>query len=284
MVFRNLKARTDEAVALFSNKDAKETIFLKPYEAYIDEFNTKVGELLAFTPTLGDVDELIGEVDKKQFVELFREVMRTRNVLTSFTDFDYDDTAMTSQMFEDFKSKYLDLYFETKGEGTEKDSILNEVDFELELVRRDEINVDYILRLLAKYVDASDDERDKLRKQVDDLMSGDEKLRSKRELIERFINGYLPKITDGEQVDGEFQKYWSDEERKAIEKFASEENLDIEQLERLIVDYSYSGRKPRQEDYVRALTQKPRIRERSSVIERIADKFIKFISIFVDDI
>lgn len=286
VVFRNLKARTDEAVALFSNKDAKETIFLKPYEAYIDEFNTKVGDLLAFTPTLSDIDALMGEADKKQFVELFREVMRTRNVLTSFTDFDYGDTSMTAQQFEDFKSKYLDLYFETKGDGAEKDSILNEVDFELELVRRDEINVDYILRLLAKYVDASDDERNKLRKQVDDLMSGDEKLRSKRELIEKFINGYLPKITDSEQVDGEFQKYWSDEERKAIEKFASEENLDVERLQKLISNYSYNGRNPRQDDYARALSDsyKLGIRERSTTLQRIADKFKKFISIFIDNV
>lgn len=286
VVFRNLKARTDEAVALFSNKDAKETIFLKPYEAYIDEFNTKVDDLLEFTPTLDDIDALMGEADKKQFVELFREVMRTRNVLTSFTDFNYGDTNMTSQQFEDFKSKYLDLYFEIKGDGAEKDSILNDVDFELELVRRDEINVDYILRLLAKYVDASDDERNKLRKQVDDLMGGDEKLRNKRELIEKFINGYLPKITDSEQVDGEFQKYWSDEERKAIERFANEENLDVERLQKLISNYSYNGRSPRQDDYARALSDsyKLGIRERSATLQRIADKFKKFISIFIDNV
>lgn len=286
VVFRNLKARTDEAVRLFSDKDAKETIFLKPYEAYINEFNTKVAELMAYAPNLSDVDALMGEEAKKHFVELFREVMRTRNVLLSFTDFDYADTTISAQQFEDYKSKYLDLYFETKGEGTEKDSILNEVDFELELVRRDEINVDYILRLLAKYVDSSDDEKVKLRKQVDDLMSSDEKLRSKRELIEKFIDGWLPNISDSEQVDGEFQKYWSEEEKKAIEKFAGEENLDVELLKNLIADYSYSGRVPRADDYVKTIQKdfKPRIRERSSVIERIADKFAKFINVFVDNI
>jgi len=283
VVFRNLKARTDEAVALFSNKDAKETIFLKPYEEYVEEFDAKVTELLAYTPSLGDVDSLMGEEAKKRFVELFREVMRTRNVLLSFTDFNHGDTNMTAQQFEDYKSKYLDLYFETKGDEAEKDSILNEVDFELELVRRDEINVDYILRLLAKYVDANDDEKAKLRKQVDDLMSGDEKLRNKRELIEKFINGWLPNISDSEQVENEFQTYWSREEQRAIEEFATQEGLDAGRLERLIANYSYSGRKPRQEDYVRALTSKPRIRERSSVIERISAKFAKFISVFVDD-
>ncbi|QHN42675.1 HsdR family type I site-specific deoxyribonuclease [Candidatus Mycosynbacter amalyticus] len=284
VVFRNLKKRTDEAVRLFSDKDASETIFLKSYETYVDEFDAQVTALLAYTPSLGDVDMLVGEEAKRHFVELFREVMRTRNVLLSFADFGYDDTAMTAQQFEDYKSKYLDLYFETKGDNAEKDSILNEVDFELELVRRDEINVDYILRLLARYVDADDTEKAKLHKQIDDLMSGDEKLRSKRELIEKFISGWLPDITDSEQVDVEFQKYWSAEEKRAIEQLASEEGLDTERLEKLIADYSYSGRKPRQDDYVRTLTQTPGIRERSSVIERIADKFTKFIRVFVDDV
>lgn len=284
VVFRNLKKRTDEAVRLFSDKEASETIFLKSYETYVDEFNAKIATLVAYTPNLSDVDALVGEEAKRRFVELFREVMRTRNVLLSFADFDYGDTAITAQQFEDYKSKYLDLYFETKGDSAEKDSILNEVDFELELVRRDEINVDYILRLLARYVEADDAEKAKLHKQIDDLMSGDEKLRSKRELIEKFINGWLPDISDSEQVDGEFQKYWSAEEQKAIEQFASEEGLSTERLEKLIADYSYSGRKPRQDDYVNTLVQKPGIRERSGVIERIADKFAKFTRVFVDDV
>lgn len=117
-------------------------------------------------------------------------------------------------------------------------------------------------------------------------MGGDEKLRSKRELIERFINSYLPKINDGEQVDGEFQKYWSDEERKAIEKFAGKENLDVSRLEKLIANYSYSGRKPRQDDYAKAFSDgyKLGIRERSTTLDRIADKFTKFIIVFVDDV
>lgn len=284
VVFRNLKHATDEAVRLFSNKDAKETIFLKPYEAYVREFDAKVSELLALTPSVDAVDGLYGETQKKHFIELFREVMRTRNVLLSFTDFTYADTALSEQLFEDFKSKYLDLYFETRGDGPEKDSILNEVDFELELVRRDEINVDYIIRLLARYVEADDDEKHKLRKQVDDLLGSDEKLRSKRELIERFIANTLPKLTDGDEVDSEFQKFWSEQERQAIEAFARDEGLDVGQLQKLVGDYSYSGRRPRQQDYAQALLEKPRIRERSTILNRIASRFTRFIETFVDNI
>lgn len=284
VVFRNLKKATDDAIALFSNKDAKETIFLKPYEAYVREFDAKVGELLAFTPELSSIDALIGESEKKRFIELFREVMRTRNVLLSFTDFDYADTAMTAQQFEDFKSKYLDLYFETKDDGKEKDSILNEVDFELELIRVDNINVDYILQLLARYVEADDTEKAKIHKQVDDLMVGDEKLRSKRELIDQFINGWLPNVRDSGQVDEEFQRFWSEAEERAIDQLASEEQLNRERLQALLERYTYSGRLPRNEEYANALAERPPIRERSTILNRVATRFQRFIETFVDNV
>ncbi len=284
VVFRNLKQATDDAVALFSNKDAKDTIFMKPYEAYLREFDARVGELLEFTPELSSVDTLMGETEKKRFIELFREVMRARNVLQSFTDFTYNDTVMTAQQFEDFKGKYLNLYFETKDDGKTKDSILNEIDFELELVRVDNINVDYILRLLARYVEADDSEKEKLHKQIDDLMMGDEKLRSKRELIEEFINGWLPKVHESEQVEGEFDRFWSEAEQKALDELAEDEGLDNQRLEALLDNYTYSGRIPRNEDYASALIRKPRIRERSTALKRIAQKFHKFIETFVDDV
>lgn len=283
VVFRNLKKATDDAVALFSNKDAKETIFLKPYEAYVREFDAKVAELLAFTPELASVDALMGETEKKKFIMLFREVMRTRNVLQSFTDFDYTDTAMTAQQFEDFKSKYLDLYFETKDDGKEKDSILDEIDYELELIETVNINVDYILRLLARYVEAGDSEKQQLHKQIDDVMMGDAKLRSKRELIEKFINGWLPNVQDGEQVDEEFQKFWSEAQREALDQFAEEEKLDKERLVALLESYTYSGRMPRSEEYARALARKPRIRERSKIISRLSARFKKLVETFIDN-
>lgn len=284
VVFRNLKKLTDEAVRLFSDKEASETIFLKPYEHYVREFDSKVANLLAYTPELSDVDALVGETEKKKFIELFREVMRTRNVLLSFTDFTYDDTAISAQQFEDYKSKYLDLYFETKNEAAEKDSILNEVDFELELIRVDTINVDYILQLLVRYVEADAKEKSKIKKQVDDLISGDANLRSKRELIERFINGWLPKVTDSNEVDDKFQEFWTEESKNAILELANDEALDIKKLQKLLEDYTYTGRKPRTEDYANALIQQPRIIGRRSLLERIATKFTRLVETFIDDV
>ncbi|MCL5784938.1 MAG: type I restriction endonuclease subunit R, partial [Patescibacteria group bacterium] len=197
VVFRNLKKATDEAVALFSNKEAKEIIFVKPYEDYTKMFNEAVEELYKLTPTPDTVDDLFGEEQELQFAKTFRNVMRIKNVLITFADFTFDDTKMSEQTFMDFTSKYLDLYHKVRSETEkEKVSILEDVDFELELIRRDDINVDYIIRLLARLVGTEGEEKEKIINVIMDTMSADALLYSKRELVRKFINENIPNITD----------------------------------------------------------------------------------------
>jgi len=146
VAFRNLKSRTDEAITLFSNKEAIEVIIMKPYEDYAVKFDEAFDHLIALTPTLESVDELVSEDDELEFIKAFRDLMRIKNILASFSDFKWEDLEMTEQQFEDYKSKYLDLYDKVKrGHEKEKVSILEDVDFELELIHRDEINVSYII-------------------------------------------------------------------------------------------------------------------------------------------
>jgi type I restriction enzyme R subunit len=116
--------------------------------------------LLQIAPTVKSVDDLISEEDKLKFVQAFRELMRLKNILTSYSDFNWDDLPMNEQSFEDYKSKYLDIYDKVRSDHkVEKASILNDVDFELELIHRDEINVAYILKLIAKLKGAKQHER-----------------------------------------------------------------------------------------------------------------------------
>ncbi|MCU0459650.1 MAG: type I restriction endonuclease subunit R, partial [Bacteroidales bacterium] len=151
VVFRNLKNATDEAITLFSNKDAIEEIIMKPYDEYVKSFNDAFINLLHITPTVDSVNNLVTEDDELKFIIAFRDLMRIKNVLASFSDFKWSDLSMTEQQFEDYKSKYLDLHDKVKSEhAKEKVSILEDVDFELELIHRDEINVAYIIRLLIK--------------------------------------------------------------------------------------------------------------------------------------
>lgn len=133
VVFRNLKKATDDAIALFSNKDAQEIIFMEPYEKYVEKFNEAVAQLRELTPTPADVDLLVGEEQELKFVTNFRELLKLRNILITFTDFKIEDTTISAQTFVDFRSKYLDIYDKVRSEHEkEKVSILDDVDFMLE--------------------------------------------------------------------------------------------------------------------------------------------------------
>ena len=107
--FRNLKKATDEAITLFSNKDAIDVIIIEPFEDYVEKFNKAVKKLKETVPTIDSVDNLESEVDELQFIKSFRELMRVKTVLSTFADFTFEDLEMSEQDFEDYKSKYLDL-------------------------------------------------------------------------------------------------------------------------------------------------------------------------------
>ena len=285
VVFRNLKKNTDASIKLFSNKDAQEIIFMHPYEAYLEQFNLALTKLQELTPTPTDVDSLYGEKQELQFVTSFRELVRIRNILISFADFKFQDTNMSEQTFADFKSKYLDLYDKVKTNiEKEKVSILEDVDFEVELLRRDEINVDYILRLLSELVGADEEKKTRILSNIHNILASDAILRSKRELIEKFINQSIPNIEDADDVQDEFETFWTSEKAEAFEKMCIEEGLMTEKLQKLIDDYLFTGRKPLRNDLANALTVKPSALKRDSIITKVSNKLNNFIETFVDNI
>lgn len=283
--FRNLKNATDDAISLFSNVNAKDEIIMQPYEEYVAKFNQAFEELLKIAPTIDSVNDLTDEEQELEFIKAFRELMRLKNVLATFTEFSFDDLSMEEQGFEDYKSKYLDLYDKAKSaHQKEKVSILGDVDFELELIHRDEINVAYILKLLAKLKDSTEEEQEKQKKAILDLMTGDARMRSKRELIERFIQENLPSIKDSDDIPEEFESYWSKERIVAIEKLSTEENLDADMLQEVIGNYMFTEKKPLRDDIIGMMKKKPSLKERKTVSERIIDKIIDFVDTFISGI
>lgn len=283
--FRNLKKATDDAIALFSNPEAKEIILMQPYEVYVKKFNDSLAKLLEIAPTVDSVNDLPSEEEELDFVKAFRELMRLRNILSGFSDFEFADLAMEEQDFEDYKSKYLDIYDKVKT-TTEKEkvSILDDVDFELELIHRDEINVVYILKLLGKLHEAEEEEKEAQRKVISELLGGEAQLRSKKELIEKFIRENLPFIKESEEIPEAFDAFWNAEKKQALEQLCIDEQLNPEQLSKLLEDYLFSGRTPLSESVVAAMQVKPKLLERKSIVERIKDKIISLIATFDDGI
>lgn len=280
--FRNLKKNTDDAITLFSNIEAKEDIIIPPYEDFIRQFNQAFANLISIAPSVSSVDELISEEDQLNFIKAFRELMRLRNVLVTFSQFSFSDVAMNEQMFEDYKSKYLDLYDKVKSDTMkEAVSILDDVDFELELIHRDEINVDYILSLLAALVEKDGANLEKGKKAILDLVSGDVKLRSKRELIEKFIMENLPVIKSADDVGEAFSNFWKDEQASALKEICDDEGLEAEKVEKIISGYLFTGLTPQRDDIVEALYEKPKILERKKIAQRALDKVMGFIGMFI---
>jgi len=284
VVFRNLKNRTDEAITLFSNKEAIEVIIMKPYEYYVAKFDEAFEKLLEVTPTTDAVNDLETEDDELNFIKAFRDLMRIKNILTAFSDFKWEDLKMDEQLFEDFKSKYLDLYDKVKSNHQkEKVSILEDVDFELELIHRDEINVAYIIQLLIKLKSQTQKDTTKAEQEIFNLLSTETTLRSKRELIEKFIKENLPVIIDTDEVAPEFDKYWNEEQQKAFNKLVEEEKLSADRTEKLIEDYLFAEREPLRDEVLELIEgEKPSLLERKKLGDRILKRIMDFVETFIN--
>jgi type I restriction enzyme R subunit len=280
--FRNLKAKTDEAITLFSNKDAIEVVTMPSYEDIAGKFDEALAQMLEIAPTYQSVDELPSETEEAEFVQAFRALMRTVNVLGSFTDFDWEDLPISEQDFEDYKSKYLDLYDKVKNDHTkQKTSILDDVDFELELIHRDQINVAYILKLLAQLKQSKGGDTAAKKKAIIDMLGGDIQLRSKRELIMKFIDEHLPHIKDVDKIEDEFEVFWNDQKVLALHKMCEDEHLDQDQFRALIEAYIYSGREPIREDVFACLDNRPSVLQARTIGERIIEKMKEYVEVFV---
>lgn len=281
VVFRNLKKATDEAIALFSNKDAKEIIIMQPYEKYVKDINEAYQKLIDIVPNFEAVDDLFTEDEELEFIKAFRDLIRLKNVISSYVDFSFDDIELDEQEFENYKSKYLDLYDKTK-EVKEKTSILDEVDFELELIHRDDITVSYILALLANLKVTTVEEKERKQKEILDLVAGETKLRSKRELIEKFIIENLPLIQT-ENIEEDYNNFMDTEKLKAFNKFVEDEKLNADKLKKLTEDYIFTQRIPSKQEVVDVLENQPSIMQRSSIGDAILNKFMNFVNTFFND-
>lgn len=284
VAFRNLKSNTDDAITLFSNKEAIEVIVMKPYEDYTAKFNQSIEKLLEIVPTVDSVNDLESEEDELRFIQAFRDLIRIKNILSSFSDFNWDDLEISEQAFNEFQSKYLDLWQKVKTDHKkEKVSILEDVDFELELIHRDEINVAYILQLLIKMKSQKKKDTSKAEQEIFNLLSTETNLRSKRELIEQFIQENLPHITDTDEIVPAFERFWSEEQQKAFHRLVEEENLSYDRTEKLIEDYLFAEREPLRDEILDLIDgEKPSLLQRKPLGERILKKIMSFVDTFIN--
>lgn len=234
--FRDLKEETDKAIALFGNKDAGGIVLLKTYEEYYNGYDDKgeykpgYAELITTLTTQYPLGQpIIGEEAEKDFIRLYGAILRLRNILTSFDDFEGNE-ILSERDFQDYQSIYIDLYQEyRKGTDGDKETINDDIVFEIELVKQIEVNIDYILMLVAKYQQSNCKDKTILTT-IDKAINSSIELRSKKELIERFIE----QVNVSTKVDEDWRKFLHERKEADISAIIEEERLKPEETRRFI--------------------------------------------------
>lgn len=242
--FRNLQDRVEESIGLFGDKDADSIVLLKAYEDYYYGYEDKdkhhkgykeiVEELLSRFPISSIAIDILGEKEEKEFIALYGSLLRVMNILTAFDKFE-EEQLLNERQLQDYQSHYLTLY-EKYRKKVEKESIEDDIVFEIELVKQVEVNIDYILNLVEQYHSKNMLNKEAVAnvlKAVDSSMQ----LRSKKQLIEDFLNRV--------NVDTDIQKDWRSfvekQREKDLQDMIEEENLKPEETRKYLEDCFENG-------------------------------------------
>lgn len=234
--FRDLKDATDKAIALFGNKDAGGIVLLKTYGEYYNGYDENGEHKPGYEELIADLSakyplgqSIIGEEAQKSFIRLYGAILRLRNILTSFDDFAGNE-ILPERDFQDYQSVYIDLYqeFRKVSEG-DKESINDDIVFEMELIRQIEVNIDYILLLVAKYHESNCKDKSILTT-IDKAINSSIELRSKKELIEHFIE----QVNASTKVEEDWRKFLHERKEADITEIIEQEKLKPEEARRFV--------------------------------------------------
>jgi type I restriction enzyme R subunit len=223
--FRDLKEEIDEAIALFGNREAGGVVIVRTFPEYMHGYENEGKQQPGYVELIERLEsefpihqQIVGETEQKDFIRLFGTILKVRNILTAFDEFEGND-PLNARDFQDYQGLYLDLRDQFRPEG-QAEKINDDIVFELELIRQIEVNLDYILMLVAQYKDAHQQDKTLL-DTILRAVNSSVQLRSKKELIEAFIyqlNGITP-------VDEQWQSFVKEAAERDLKALIAEENL-----------------------------------------------------------
>lgn len=303
LCFRDLKDKVDESLKLFS-AGGIEDVLRKPFQEVKRTFNEMAETFLQKYPTMESVDALKSEYDKKKFLLAFREIIKKRAEIQIYEDFDADDPGLilSEQDYNDYRSKYLDMTVGfIKEEKPDEPSLLEEpqaeygdggkledIDFCLELLHSDVVNVAYILSLISN-LNPSDEDYEKKRQEILDAMIKDAAMRKKTRLIDDFIKrnvdydkaGFQRAKADGTMdLEARLKNYIIERKTEAVEDLAMTEGVDPEALGKYMSEYDYLGREKPEIIQEAVRKKKMGLLARSATVRRIMEKMREIIDLF----
>src|SRR5699024_2055113 len=248
--YRDLKEQTDEAIEIFSQTNQTDIVLSDSYETYLRAFQDVLQRVFRIAPTPEQVDNLEEEQDQKSFIMAYRELANVLMKLKTFVEFEFSERELGigEQTFEDYKIKYLHLYDKVHRTPPEEGgdapvSILDDIDFNIEVLRNDLINVEYIMNLLRELNLEDAGEMEKGKNQIRRLLdkADDDQLRLKADLIRQFLDEVVPSLHAGDDVDEAYYDFEDDQKEKETTAFAQNEAYPEELLKDIMHDYEYSG-------------------------------------------
>ncbi|RMD02355.1 type I restriction endonuclease subunit R [Clostridium autoethanogenum] len=234
--FRNLEDQVNEALGLFGDKNASGMVLLKTYNEYLNGYEDNGKYVEGYVELIQKLENLyplgkdiIGEEDQKEFIKLFGAILRMRNILVSFDDFKNNE-MLSQRDFQDYQSIYIDLYQDySKKSDSEKENVNKDIVFEIELIKQVEVNIDYILMLVAKYHESNCKDKSILTT-IDKTMSSSIELRSKKKLVEDFI----AEINETTDVDKDWPEFIKKQKEQDLSAIISDEKLKPEETQKFI--------------------------------------------------
>ena len=243
--YRNLKENTDKALCLFSQTETTDVVLMESYEYYLDKWHTELKKLRVLTPTPNDVDSLKSEDDKKEFILTFRELSNILVKLETFVNFEFEkkELGISNQEYQDFKSKYFTIYEMVKKEQGDKVSVLLDIDFGIEIMHSDKINVGYIMNLIRDIDFSSEEKRDRdIKNIISSLDRADNvELRLKVDLLKEFLQRVVPTLNEDSDVDFEYSKFEAHKRVQEINYFAEKIGLSYDFISESVSEYEYCG-------------------------------------------
>jgi len=278
--FRNLQDKVEEAIKLFSDKDAISDILRDSYDTYLSKFNEALKELRALAPTPDDVKHLKTEDSKRKFVDIFNKILRHLDTMKTFIEFTWDDLEITAQEINDYTSHYLDIYHEINGEGggdggegEDVPTDLTDVDFALDLIATDVIDLLYILKLLFNL----DDDDDTQRINIYNIIRATPSLYKKKEIIEEFIKVFKASNGTLDKIEEEYAKFSNAKKENQLIEFCETYKLKKDALEALISKYIYDGKEIKSDEVAELFVNPLKIMERMKLVPKVQKQIMELI-------
>ncbi len=285
--FRNLEKATNDALALFGDREASGIVLLKSYSEYYNGYEDNGKHIPGYSDLVGELikrypvgEQIIGEQNQKYFIKLYGAILRVRNILDSFDDF---ADILSPRDMQDYHSMYIDLYNQFRNESdADKESILDDVVFEMELIKQVDINIDYILGLIRQY-HSGNQENKELLIDINKAIDSSVELRDKKQLIEQFINS----LNINSVVEDDWHKFIDEKKSEELDSIIQEEGLDPDETYKFIENaFRDGGVKSSGTAITKVLppvsrfsTDNARGKKRETVLDKLTSFFNKFFDV-----